>query len=399
MSRDAAAKTLWDKHAIMWRQPSQIIGAWWDAPEPDPRTFEYRVRGPWWDLLDEAGITLLASREYEHFVLAMNGHGGRGHLSYMPLPHPSGLAVDRDNNRLLIASTRNPNQVIEMQAISCVSSRRGGGASEAVRSSLVPKRTWFFPGSLYLHDLAFIGGKLHGNAVGQNAVVCFSDDGTYKRVWWPNSLDALGAERFDRNYLQLNSIAAGDELKSSFFSASVDAPSGRRPGHRNFLVDKRGVIFGGKTRQPICTGLTRPHSARLHQGQIWVDNSGYGEVGIVREKKLEVVARLKGWTRGICCRPGIAFVGTSRVIPRFQHYAPGLNMEESVCGIHAISTNNGSVLASIHWPQGNQIFAIEWLPTSETFGFPFRRGWTRRRAHYEQLFYRYDAIQLQDPNP
>lgn len=397
MSKSRSDQALWADHAEMWRRPSQIIGGWWDASEPDARTLEHRVKGPWWDLLDEAGITLLVTREYEHLVVALNGNGGRGSLSYLPLPHPSGLAVDRERGQVMIASTRNPNQIIEMQALSAALPRGDRKGGDPARNLLVPKRSWFFPGCLYLHDVAFIGGQLHGNAVGQNAVVRLDEDGTYRRVWWPQTIDGLGPKRFERNYLQLNSIAAGKDLNTSFFSASCDTPSARRPGHRNFPVDRRGVIFDGKTRRPICTGLTRPHSARLHRGQLWVDNSGYGEAGIVRGKKLEVVARLAGWTRGLCCRRDIAFVGTSRVLPRFRQYAPGLKVEKSACGIHALDVKTGRVLASIHWPQGNQIFAIEWLAASKVSGFPFRRGWGRHRARHTDLFYTYDAHQLQKP--
>ena len=35
----------------------------------------------------------------------------------------------------------------------------------------------------------------------------------------------------------------------SYFSASTDTVSARRPGHRNFAVNRRGVIFSGATRE------------------------------------------------------------------------------------------------------------------------------------------------------
>ncbi|MFN8563871.1 MAG: DUF4915 domain-containing protein [Anaerolineae bacterium] len=91
-----------------------------------------------------------------------------------------------------------------------------------------------------------------------------------------------GTPVFGQNHIQLNSIAAGDSSKTSFFSASTDKISARRPGHRNFPVDKRGVIFGA-TREPIARGLTRPHSVWPHDGKIWVDNSGYGTLGYVED--------------------------------------------------------------------------------------------------------------------
>jgi uncharacterized protein (TIGR03032 family) len=155
----------------------------------------------------------------------------------------------------------------------------------------------------------------------------------------------------------------------------------------NFPVDGRGVIFSGATREPIARGLTRPHSARLHKDKVWVDNSGYGEVGFVQDEELSVVAELPGWTRGLCFHKDIAFVGTSRVIPRFSQYAPGLDVEKSVCGLHAINVKTGEVLGSLIWPFGNQIFAIDWLPATVTRGFPFAQDVSRLSEREKLIFY------------
>src|SRR5439155_13328738 len=186
--------------------------------------------------------------------------------------------VDLRAQTVFVASTRNPNIVFDLQPVAPATDRTARRRS-AADHPLVPIASRYFPGSLYLHDRAVIGGALYANAVGQNAIVRLHADGRYERVWWPRCVESPAGRRHDRNYLQLNSIAAGPRLASSFFSASTDTPSARRPGHRNFAVDGRGVIFSGATREPIARGLTRPHSARLHRGRLWVCNSGYGEVG------------------------------------------------------------------------------------------------------------------------
>src|SRR5437016_9326645 len=113
--------------------------------------------------------------------------------------------------------------------------------------------------------------------------------------------------RLNRNYLQLNSIAPGKSLETSFFSASAAAPSRRRPGHLNFPVDRRGVIFAGATREVFGVGLTRPHSARLRGREVWVDNSGHGEVGRIVDDRFEPFACLPGWTRGLYFHGNLAF--------------------------------------------------------------------------------------------
>jgi uncharacterized protein (TIGR03032 family) len=378
---------LWALHNAAWRDTAQIASHWHDAASVDPRLLAHRVRGDWWRVIDDAGVTLLVTREYEHLVMALSVVAGKPRISFMPLPHPSGLVADRARGVVHVASTRNPNQVFDFAPATGVLARGDMACRCPADRPLVPVQARFLPGCLYMHDLALIGGELHANAVGHNAVVSIGDCGAFRRAWWPRCIDAARGPRCDRNYLQLNSIAAGSDLRHSFFSASCAAPSTRRPGHRNFPVDKRGVVFSGATREPVAFGLTRPHSARLRGSRIWVANSGYGELGFVDNEALVPVARLQGWTRGLCLHKAIAFCGTSRVIPRFRQYAPGLDCDKSMCGIHAVDIASGRVLGSIAWPYGNQIFAIDWMPRSATQGFPFSAG--RRRAHDDErrLFY------------
>jgi uncharacterized protein (TIGR03032 family) len=229
----------------------------------------------------------------------------------------------------------------------------------------------FYPGRTYLHDLALIGGVLHANAVGQNLVVRVEASGELREAWWPRCVDGAKGPLVDRNHIQLNSIAAGKSLAESFFTASTDEIGPRKPGHRDFPVNRRGVVFSGRTREPIARGLTRPHSARLHQGRLWVANSGYGEIGVVEDGRFRAVARLPGWTRGLAFASGVAFAGTSRVIPRFSRYAPGLDLETSRCALHALDVASGKILGSLVWPGGNQIFAIDWAPRRSVTGLPF----------------------------
>ena len=306
-------------------------------------------------------------------------------ISYMPLPHPSGLVVNRSSWTVHIASTRNPNQVFDLSPVAGRLNRRdikGGGLAG---NPLVPIRSRFYPGCLYLHDLAIIGGDLYANAVGENSVVRLCESGGYQRAWWPRCIE--DGRGFEQNYIQLNSIAAGSNLETSYFSASGEKPSRRRPGHQNYPVDRRGVIFSGQTREPVVRDLTRPHSTRLSHGRLWLNNSGYGEFGVAEDSVFKPIVRLPGWTRGLAFHQNIAFVGTSRVLPRFRQYAPGLDLARSVCGVHAVDIGSGKVLGSLTWPHGNQIFALDWMPNDVTCGFPFRVGMKRATRREKALFY------------
>lgn len=322
----------------MLRDPAQITGFWGEAAVK-PALLETQADAGWKRLLGRLGVTLLVTREYEHLIMALSAR----RTTWMHVPHPSGLVADRAKGVVHVASTRNPNLLLELAG-----------------PDLLPRRARFLPGRTYLHDLALIGGKLYGNSVGQNAIVELDYEKGAKRVWWPRCIER-GRPVFDRNHIQLNSIAAGRTLKSSFFSASGDRMLNRLPGDPLYPVDGLGVIFSGSTREAVGRGLTRPHSARLYRGELWVDNSGYGEVGRMVGGRFRALAKLGGWTRGLCFVKGTLFVGVSRVLPRFHAYAPGLDHRKSWCGIAALDPSNGRVLGRLQWPQGNQIFAIDWM--------------------------------------
>lgn len=382
---------LWESHTSEWRNPFEVVSQWQNIKPLDSKLLDYKTTGRWWEILDATRSTLLVTREYEHTVMALTVLDGIPIISYMQLPHPSGIAINLKKKMVHIASTRNPNLIFDFAPVSGYLSRRDLSLkpkeAEDYLTTLLPKRVRFYPGCFYIHDLALIDGKLYANSVGQNAVVYLGDDSHFERVWWPHCIENEGKPAFDRNYIQLNSIAPGIDISTSYFSASTNKISARRPGHQNFQVDRRGVIFSGRTREPVASGLTRPHSARIHNGQLFVDDSGYGQLVVVDNSEINTIACLPGWTRGLALYEKIAFVGSSRVIPRFRQYAPGLNVNESKCGIHAVDLQTGHILASLFWPYGNQIFAIELAPRNLTSGFPLRLRSKRSPEREKKLFY------------
>lgn len=381
------ADSLWAQHSAEWRDPLQVASQWAEAGALDPRLLAFSTDGQWWEALASTGATLLVTREYEHLLMALAVVDGQPAQSYFRLPHPSGLCVDLARGRVYVASTRNPNQVFDFAPASGQLTRQDIDAPPPAGRVLLPVRSRFYPGSFYMHDLALIGGALHANSVGSNSIVRLDDDGTAERVWYPRCVETPDGPAFGHNAIQLNSIAAGAGLEESFFSASADAMTALRPGHPDYPVDGRGVIFSGHTREAVVRGLTRPHSARLAHGRLWVDNSGYGEVGLAQDGRFHAVARLPGWTRGLAVHDGIAFVATSRVIPRFRQYAPGLDVDRSMCGLHALDIASGRVLGSLYWPYGNQVFAVELAPQHFTTGFPFDAGAPRSTERDTALFY------------
>jgi len=378
----------WDIHDRAQRDPEPVATQWHDLSRLEPAQIVHRIRGPFWDLLDELEVTLIVTREYEHLVSALMADGSHPRVSYLASPHPNGLAWDAQRRVLHVASTRNPNMIYTFGVATGEVTQ--GACDPRFAGLLLPVRARYLPGSMYIHDIAFVGRKLYANAVAMNAVITLPERGGYEPVWWPESIDTPEGPRFDKNYLQLNSIAAGGSLRTSYFTASAEAPSALSPGHKSFPVDRRGVLLSGRTRRVVARGLTRPHSARLHGRRVYVDNSGYGELVLVDSRRghVDVIARLPGWTRGLCFAGDLSFVCTSRVLERFAQYAPGLDACASVCGIHAVDLTSGRTLASLEWPVGNQIFSIEALPRHAVLGFPWSIDEPKANKLLHDVFFR-----------
>jgi uncharacterized protein (TIGR03032 family) len=350
------------------RDPYQVICGTYELHGIVPRSFEYKMQGRFSELLEKLNITLLVTREYEHLMVAMNVKKGRLNQSFLHLPHPNGIAVNRKTNKVYVASTRSPSQIVELSLVNKLMNRDGHVSTAGEEKLFVPARVKYYAGAYYFHDLAIIGDKLYANSVGKNGVIeiNMSSAASEKVVWSP-----LPEKMQNANHLQLNSIAAGKTLASSYFSASAEKPGEYKPGDLRFPVDKKGVIFSGKTKKPVARNLTRPHSAKLYKNKLWINNSGYGEFGYIKNGVLQVCMKFAGWTRGLCFLDNIAFVGVSKIIPKFRVYAPGIKGDRQECSIYAVDIKKREIIGAIEWPFGNQVYGIEWIDAKKCGGFPF----------------------------
>lgn len=126
------------------------------------------------------------------------------------------------------------------------------------------------------------------------------------------------------------------------------------------------VPSGGEV---VARGLSMPHSPRLHQGRLWVCESGAGTVGVIdpASGRYEAVAAVPGFTRGLDFLGPFAFVGLSQVretalfsgIPITDR----LPVEERRCGLWVIDLRSGQTVAFLRFEAGVQeVFAVRVLP-------------------------------------
>ncbi len=368
------------------RDPAQVICGNYELSGITPYSLQYTTNKTFLELLEKLKVTLLVTREYEHLILALYVVNGKLRQSFLHLPHPNGIAVNHNTQKVYVASTRNPNKIVELSVVKNLMDRSGYNRKHNGENYLTISREKYYAGAYYFHDLAFINRKLYANSVGKNGIVeiNFNSSSSEKVVWSP-----LPSTLQNSNYLQLNSIAAGKKITESFFTASADKPGEYKPGDIRFPVDKKGVVFSGKTKKPVVRKLTRPHSAKLHKNKLWINNSGYGELGFVEKGIFKPVMKFPGWTRGLIFINDIAFVGVSKIIPKYSIYAPGLNPENQQCAVYAVDIKTKKIIGNIEWQMGNQIYGIEWVNSSHSIGFPFT-GVHASGADEQDFYFRHD---------
>jgi uncharacterized protein (TIGR03032 family) len=103
---------------------------------------------------------------------------------------------------------------------------------------------------------------------------------SFRPVWRPNFVSALVAE--DRCHL--NGLAV-DDTGPVFATAVAETDEYR--GWRESM-SSGGLVIDIRTDRVVCAGLSMPHSPRLHDGRLWVLQSGKGEIGTVDPDRASV---------------------------------------------------------------------------------------------------------------
>lgn len=209
----------------------------------------------------------------------------------------------------------------------------------------VPRLSWI-TGDLDIHDVAF---GASGRPVFVNTrFSCLaeaSDGWSFRPIWQPPFITRLAAE--DRCHLNGMATVEGRPRYVTAVSRSnvVD-------GWRDRRADG-GIVIDVATSEIVCEGLSMPHSPRLHEGRLWVLNSGAGELGWIDPQtgKFTAVAFCPGYARGLSFIGPYAIVGLS--LARDNRTFQGLPLDaalkqngaEARCGLLVIDTRTGDAEA------------------------------------------------------
>ncbi|MBF0309127.1 MAG: TIGR03032 family protein [Magnetococcales bacterium] len=207
-------------------------------------------------------------------------------------------------------------------------------------------RLAYTTGDVDAHDLAL---DHRGNLVFVNTLFsCLASPSlrySFVPLWKPPFISRLAAE--DRCHL--NGLAM-DQGRPRYVTAvaRTDVTDGWRQ-HRH----QGGLVMDTLENEVVAAGFSMPHSPRLHQGRLWLLDSGTGWFGYVDRQAgtFERVAFCPGYLRGMDFAKQYAIVGLSK--PRHTTFSglplDGALQERQVnawCGLQVIDTVSGDV---VHW--------------------------------------------------
>ena len=225
-------------------------------------------------------------------------------------------------------------------------------------------------GRLDAHDIGLLsnGAPVFVNTR-FNCLATVSDQHSFEEVWRPSFIDAL----VDEDRCHLNGMAMRDTEPAYVTAVSrsntIDGWRDRRDGG--------GVVIDVARNEVVCEGLSMPHSPRWYEGQLWLLNSGTGELGVIEglERGMgQFVPRVfcPGFLRGLAFHKGYAFVGLSK--PRYKRFE-GLPLDQKLkaadsepwCGLQIIDLTKGSC---VDWFRIDgaigELYDVEVLPGIKT---------------------------------
>jgi uncharacterized protein (TIGR03032 family) len=280
----------------------------------------------------------VAFTTYQAGKLFLIGVKPDGRLSVFErtFPRSMGLAVSADGRTLALATQY---QIQRFDNVLPPGETDGKGFD----ALYAPHAGWV-TGDVDAHDVAFgpDGRPIFVNTL-FGCIAEVADGHSFRPIWKPPFISRLAAE--DRCHLNGFAVADGRPAYATAVSRSDVAD-----GWRDRRTDG-GVVIDVASGEIVCSGLSMPHSPQLHDGRLWLLNSGAGEFGYVdlASGRFEPVAFCPGYARGLAFAGGHALIGLS--LARENRTFSGLPLDAALaardvaprCGLAIVDLGSGDM--------------------------------------------------------
>ena len=194
-------------------------------------------------------------------------------------------------------------------------------------------------GDVAIHDLDFAGGELWVVATAFSCLATLDADHSFVPRWAPPFITVLAPE--DRCHLNGMAVRNGAVTHVTALGTSDEA-GGWRAGRAH-----GGVLMDVASSEVVISGLSMPHSPRWHQDRLWLLESGRGTLCVADPAagRVETVAELPGFTRGLALVGDTAFVGLSQIreTATFGELPVTQRLQERQSGVWTVDLRSGAV--------------------------------------------------------
>jgi uncharacterized protein (TIGR03032 family) len=286
-------------------------------------------------LLERLGVSLILTAPHSGNLIVVAAPEGRLGISFHTFERVMGVAVAPD---ALAVCTR-AEVWFARNAPDIAAKLEPRGSYDACFLT----RACHYTGDIQGHEMAWAGGEVCVVNTLFSCLCTLHDRYSFAPRWRPPFVRQLVPE--DRCHLNGLALAGG---RPAFVTAAAetDTPQGWRPskGTGGCVID----VASGET---VVRGLSMPHSPRVVRGRLYLTDSGAGRLVVadVASGRVETVAPVPGFARGLAVEGSHAFVGLSRIRPTSDMTGLPIAAHPArlKCGLAVVDLDTGQVAAEL----------------------------------------------------
>ncbi len=311
--------------------------------------YEYSPTLP--SILTHIHASILITTYQAGKLLVLGAHEGKLKISFLDYDQPMGVAVRKD--RIALGTRRQIHFLVPAHET------LGPPSMQRANDGCFVPRTSFYTGSIHGHDLTWGNDGLWVVNTLFSTLATLHTDYSFVPQWRPKFITQL----IDQDRCHLNGLAMENGLpKYVTAMAESNEPAGWRTTKAT-----SGVVIDVPSGETISRNYSMPHSPRLHDGRLWVLNSGCGTFGYVdlATGKYESVESVPGYSRGLAMFGQFAFIGLSKIRETsvFGGVPIAEKRDELQCGLGVVDLVSGRTVAVFKFLSGvSEIFAVDVIP-------------------------------------
>jgi len=332
--------------------------------------------------LAQTGGSLVVSTYQAGKLLMIGWTGSQLNLLMRDYDKPMGMDVF---GKKLVLATRN-NITVHANDPLLARNYKQTGQYDAL---YLPKVSWH-TGDLNIHDVCFANDEIWLVNTRFSCLSLLSDQYSFVPKWRPSFV----TETVPEDRCHLNGLAmVKNRPRYVTCLGETDSPGGWRDNKAS-----GGLVIDIRTDDILLRGLAMPHSPRYHRDDLYVLNSGAGELLKidVKDGSYDVVCQLQGYLRGLCFVDHYAIVGLCKI--RETNIFGGMPVQQKydrlLCGVAVVDLRSGKQVGMFEFKAGcEEIFDTRFLAgmqrpnifntdkpeTLEAFNAPEFSYWLRPR--------------------